>query len=153
MKLLASLAVVLAVQPAFAQAAPPAAATEVLVGTDTRPLSSFVFSKAAPLIPGNYSAETGGARVEAVVKAAPGGGFRLSRRFAEPGGPVATKTYLFTRSPDGVYYRAQGAWIRVAAGGEAGAILLLEQRSGVEGIPPGLWIHLSKDNRPKESPR
>lgn len=124
----------------------------MLVGTDTRPLSSFVFSKTAPLIPGTYAAETGGAKLEAVVRALSGGAIRLTRRFAEPGASVQIKTYQLMRFPGGEY-RAKGVWVRVTAGGDAAALLVLEERSGVEGIPPTLWIHLSKSNPPKESPR
>jgi hypothetical protein len=113
-------------------------ATDVLVGTDTRKLSTFQFITKPQLNAGKYTAETGGARIDLEVKKEPAG-LEVVRLFAEPGQQPRTKTYRkFLLGKDGVY-RTSGAQVRIPAN-PTGALILLESKSGIEEIPATFWI-------------
>ena len=113
------------------------AATDVLVGTDTRKLDSFKFKKRA-LTPGVYVAETGGAKTTLAIRQVPGGAFDVTRTFAEPGERPRTKTYRRAqRGADGGYRVSRMLEILVP---EDGGILVLELASGIESIPDSLWV-------------
>ena len=112
-------------------------ATDVLVGTDTRKLESYKFTKKA-LTPGVYVAETGGAKTTLTIRKLSEGTFDVTRTFAEPGERPRTKTYRrVQRGADGGYRLARSLEIRVP---EGGGILVLELASGVESIPDSLWV-------------
>ncbi len=109
---------------------------EVLVGTDVEPLQTYL-PEARPVLPGRYRAETGGAVLLAEVT--PGEPPLLKRQFKEPGLKAATKTYRNLQRADNALV---GDKLRIL--GLPRAILVLEQDSGVEGIPASLWIHFER---------
>jgi hypothetical protein len=124
-------------------------ATDVLVGTDVRKLSSFKFAmKSVPLKPGKYTTETGGARINLEIRKNKTGVLEAVRSFAEPGEKPRVMTYRgFVPGKDGVY-RTAVAQIRIATD-PPGSILLLESKSGIEEIPPTLWILFQEErNQP-----
>jgi hypothetical protein len=108
----------------------------VLVGTDVVPLSDFL--SAASRIPttGTFRSEQGGA--EAQVRLAAGArGPSLRREFSEPGTNAQIKLYeTLQASSSGV--RLSGKDVEVLGMGKN--ILVLEKRSGVDGIPGSMWI-------------
>jgi hypothetical protein len=142
-------------QPAQASPSPasnsPAPATElsrelsalpdsVLVGTDVVPLAEYLAS-AAPIPPsGTFRSEQGGATAE--VKLAPGPqGVTLTREFTEPGAKALTKRYDALQAlANGV--RLSSANLEVL--GTRQSLLVLEKRSGVDGIPDSLWIEYER---------
>lgn len=64
-------------------------------------------------------------------------GQTLSRSFAEPGTKAQTKRYEGLRSQAGGV-RLSGKDVEVIGTGQS--LLVLEKRSGVDGIPDSLWI-------------
>jgi hypothetical protein len=108
----------------------------VLVGTDVVPLAGYLGSTSAIPPSGTFRSEQGGATAK--VHLAPGPqGPTLTREFAEPGTKAQTKRY------DALQRRANGARLSgttLEVLGTVDALLVLEKRSGVDGIPDSLWI-------------
>lgn len=112
----------------------------VLVGTDVVPLGSYLTST-VPIPPnGAFRSEQGGATAE--VRIAPGTqGVTLTRELTEPGTKAQTKRY------DGLQARANS--VRLSSAnlevlGTRQGVLVLEKRSGVDGIPDSLWIEYQR---------
>jgi hypothetical protein len=113
--------------------------TDVLVGTDTRNLNSFKLSKRS-LLPGRYTAETGGATVEVNILKS-GAAINVTRKFREPGQKEQVRTYPnVPRHTDGSYASPR---VRLLVTEDDG-ILVWEAASGVESMPDSLWFFLSR---------
>jgi hypothetical protein len=112
----------------------------VLVGTDVVPLAGYLDSAAAIPATGTFRSEQGGATAEVRLERGPHG-TRLTREFTEPGTKPQTQRY------DGLQSHARG--VRLSGAnleviGAAPGVLVLEQRSGVDGIPDSLWIEYAR---------
>jgi hypothetical protein len=108
----------------------------VLVGTDVTPLSEFLGSVTSIPSSGAFRSEQGGATAQVRLETGPQGQ-TLTREFSEPGTSAQIKRYEALRAQaDGM--RLSGSDLEVL--GVAQGILVLEKRSGVEGIPDSLWI-------------
>jgi len=116
---------------------------DVLVGTDVVALSRFLNQVKALPDTGTFIGDQGGAATTIRLSASPQGAI-LSREFAEPGDEPHTKRYeTLKRSSDGV--RLSGKHVEVI--GLTQSILVLEKRSGVDGIPDSLWIQYELPGR------
>jgi hypothetical protein len=118
----------------------------VLVGTDVVPLAGFL-SQATPIpVTGTFQSEQGGAAAEIRLEAGPKGP-AITRQLAEPGTAAQVKRYeSLSNHAQGV--RLSGEDVEVL--GTANSILVLEKRSGVDGIPDSLWILYER--KPFEAP-
>lgn len=120
-------------QPAVDLSALP---QDVLVGTDVYPLKSFLKDDVPKLATGSYRSEQGGA--SATVKlSSSANGWTLARRFAEPGAPPQNKTYSgLTEQAAATHLQGEGVHVLSTKEG----VLVLEQRSEVDGLPAALWV-------------
>jgi hypothetical protein len=112
----------------------------VLVGTDVVPLAGFLGSTSAIPPSGTFRTEQGGATAKVQLASGPQGS-TLTREFAEPGTQAQIKRYeALQRRANGV--RLLGTGLEVL--GTVDALLVLERRSGVDGIPDSLWIEYER---------
>jgi hypothetical protein len=112
----------------------------VLMGTDVVPLADYLGSAAAIPTSGTFRSEQGGATAEVRLESGPKG-TTLTREFTEPGTKPQTQRY------DGLQSRAQGVRLsgpNLEVLGAAPGVLVLEKRSGVDGIPDSLWIEYAR---------
>jgi hypothetical protein len=114
----------------------------VLVGTDVTPLADFLSSVTAIPSNGVFQCEQGGATAEIRLASGPGGR-TLTRQFAEPGTTAQTKRYDGLRSHSNGF-RLSGKDLEVLGIGQS--ILVLEESSGVDGIPESLWIQYERES-------
>jgi hypothetical protein len=109
---------------------------DVLVGTDVVSISGLLDKVSRIPTSGTFRSEQGGA--EAQVRLATGPrGLSLTREFSEPGTKAQIKRYESLQvGANGV--RLSGKQLEVL--GTGNSILVLEKRSGVDGIPESMWI-------------
>jgi hypothetical protein len=112
----------------------------VLVGTDIVPIADYLDS--AGVIPpsGTFRSEQGGATAEVRLESG-SPGTTLTREFTEPGTKPQVRRYAGLQPGNGGV-RLSGQDIEVL--GATPGLLVLEQRSGVDGIPDSLWIEYSR---------
>lgn len=119
---------------------------DVLVGTDVEKLADHLTHQRPVTFPSTYAGEQGGATASVQLREVNGKAV-LSRIFKEPGAKAQRAEYSGLSIEDGGK-RLTGPAVQVL--GVKDGILVLEKRSGVDGIPPSLWI-LYEQKRAKRS--
>jgi hypothetical protein len=107
---------------------------------DVVPIADYLDS--AGVIPpsGTFRSEQGGATAEVRLESG-SPGTTLTREFTEPGTKPQVRRYAGLQPGNGGV-RLSGQDIEVL--GATPGLLVLEQRSGVDGIPDSLWIEYSR---------
>jgi hypothetical protein len=114
----------------------PPGPQEVLVGTDVVELETFAQLRAAVKVPGKFRGEQGGASATVQIERGKHG-ITLTRLFQEPGAKSVRAVYPgLAASQDGTRLSAPNLEVL----GVKDGILVLESKSGVDGIPASLWI-------------
>ncbi|HEX3695284.1 MAG TPA: hypothetical protein VH374_07835 [Polyangia bacterium] len=109
---------------------------DVLVGTDVEKLAGYLSRRAPIRIPGLFEGNQGGAKASIKVISV-GPKIEMTRTFKEPGAKAQAVQYRTLVSSDNGQ-RLSGQNLELF-GVKEGAIVL-EKKSGVDGIPPTLWI-------------
>lgn len=108
---------------------------EVLVGTGTQPLGVFLKSRRTLPREGRFFNEQGGGTATIDLRRGTKG-VVLVRTFREPGEPVNRKIYSGLRETSNDRLSSTDIEILSVKDG----LLILEEKSGVDGIPDSLWV-------------
>lgn len=110
------------------------AVAAILDGTELTSMTNVPSRSVAPLEPGRFHAEQGGADLGVTLQRS-GPLWDLVRHYVEPGAPRHTVSHRCSATIEGLVSADHTLFLRPTADG----ILILELNSGCEPIPPSHW--------------